>query len=282
MAQVFNYKPHDGVKHHAVGGYRLLLRDKSEDMGFLHVGKFSSPNLAQNVERFTVYDASSGKRLKLGNLNIGTEIKFDIVADEMLLLNLRRFFLAGVHTDVAANVAATANAETFKAGKSGIHHGIRYGRQTSVQRTALAVYNVTDAALLVAGTDYDLISIFGWSYVRMKVDTHAGDTLRVGTGATAVTAYNHDQLASKQFAPMTKLAFDLEGIIQFPAGNGPAMQWRVPSMDIAPNGNLDWNAQENSKAPLTMEILDDSANNPTAPFGLIDLVGYDDAGAALI
>lgn len=281
MAQVFNYKPHD-KKTIGTGGYRLLIRDKTEDEGFLYVGKFSAPNLVQAIERFTVYDASSGKRVKLTNLNVGTELKFEMVCDEMLLSNLRRFFQALPHTDVALNATAVAAAETFKAGKTGVHHGLRYGQQTDVQRGLVTVYNVTDAALLVAGTDYDTISIFGWTYIRMKVDTHAGDTLRAGTGVTAVTDYNHNQLASKKFAPMTKLSWDLEAIIQFPAANGPAMQWRVPSADIAPNGNLDWNAQENSKAPLVMEILDDSANNPTAPFGEIEYVGYDDAGALLI
>jgi len=281
MAQIFSHKPHDKVNY-AVGGNRLLIRDTNENAGFLYVGSLVSANIVQAIEVAEHFVVSAGKKAKDINLITGTSIKFDFTAEEMLLLNLRRFFLAAAHTDIAANAVATAAAETFIAGKTNIHHGLKYGQQTAAQRTALIVYNVTDAAALVSGTDFDVITIHGWTFIRMKVDTHSGDTIRAGTGATATAVYTFNQLAAKEFSPHTKLTFNLEAILQFPAAQGPNMQWRIPSAQILPAGNLNWSSTEASNKQFSMEILDDSANNPTFPLGKIEYYGYDDAGAALI
>lgn len=284
MAQSFDHKPFD-TKTGSIGGIRLLLRDTPDSgngKGFKYVGNIHSPTFAAETEAYEHFSAASGANVKDWEVPVKSGYGFGFTADELLADNMRRFLLALAPTDVAADAVATYGPELFLAGKTGELHGLEFGRQTLAQRGDLKVYNVTDAALLVLDTDYEIITQFGLTFIRMLVDTHAGDVIRAGEGATASTAYHYNKLQHKLIAPMTSLKLNCAAIIQFAAKKGINAEWRIPKALIKPDGEFDWNPEQASSLKFALEALDDSVNNPSTPFGTVHYFGHDTAGAAII
>lgn len=270
-------------KNYMMGGIRMLLKDLATGhAGFQFVGNMHSPDMQPILEIYEHYQAASGAEAKDFESPSKTGYKIGYTADELLVKNLKRYLYGGAITEVAADASATAGPETFTAGLTGDLHGLEYGEQTSAQRTALAVYNVTDAADLVLDTDYSVVTIYGWTFIKMLVDTHAADEIRVGTGATASTAYEYDKKAHKLFAPLSNLSQDVAAIMLFPAKKGPNFWWRVDKAIIKPDGSLGLSAKEATSKKMVLEVLDNSAAEPSYPFGKFGFLGYDDAGAALL
>ena len=278
MAQQLTRLPFDAANF-TQGGVRVLIKESGK--GFRFVGHIREPNLEAMLEWYQHYNASAGKEALSYEAPTKTGYKAAFKADEMLSENLKRLFFAADPTDVAADAVATAAAETVTAGKTGALHGIDYGRQTVAQRAALAVYNVTDSALLVANTDYEVVTQYGLTFIKMLVDTHAGDTLRIGEGLTASSDYHYTKLAHKLIKPLTVLSLEVGALLQFPAIKGVNLEWRIWRASIKPTG-MSWNSKEASSLSFELEVIDDSANHPTSPFGEIYDYGYDDAGAAVI
>jgi hypothetical protein len=161
-------------------------------------------------------------------------------------------------------------------------HGIDEGRQTSEQRAALAVYNITDSALLTVDVDYSVVTQHGLTFIKMLVDTHAGDTIRVGTGATASTDYNYTKLAHYAITPLTRYEREVRALIMAPSKTGGCWEWKIERAILGPDGELDLNAEQASSIKMALTLKDDSANNPSSPWGTLRHYGYDDAGATLI
>ena len=261
------------------GGVRVLVKEANK--GFRYVGFIREPNLEAILEWYQYYNAASGKEVLAYEAPTKIGYKIGFKADEWLKENMKRMFFSAEPTDVAADAVATAGPETIVAGKTGDLHGLEYGRQTADQRTAVAVYNVTDSALLTLDTDYAIVTQYGMTFVKLLVDTHAGDTLRIGEGATGATAYHYNKLAHKLIAPLTVLSLEVGALLQFPAIKGVNLEWRIWKASIKPN-SLAWQSKEASSMGFELEVLDDSVNHPTTPFGELYDYGYDDAGAALI
>jgi hypothetical protein len=261
------------------GGVRVLIKEANK--GFRFVGHIREPNLEAILEWYQLYHASSGQELLSYEAPTKVGYKAGFKCDEMLAENLKRMFFSGDPTDVAADAVAAAAAETVVAGKTGALHGLDYGRQTLAQRGDLAVYNVTDSALLVEDTDYAVVTQYGLTFVKMLVDTHAGDTIRFGEGATAATAYHYTKLAHKLLKPMTVTSLEVGALLQFPAIKGVNLEWRIWRASFKPTG-LAWLSKEASNLAFELEVVSDSANHSTTPFGEIYDYGYDSAGAALI
>lgn len=261
------------------GGVRVLIKELGK--GFRFVGHIREPNLEPILEWYQHFNASAGKEALSYEAPTKTGYKAAFKADEMLSENLKRLFFAADPTDVAAAPTETAAAETVTAGKTGALHGIDNGRQTTLQRAAMAVYNVTDSALLVADTDYAVVTQYGLTFIKMLVDTHAGDTLRIGEGATAASDYHYNKLAHKLLKPLTVLSLEVGAILQFPAIKGINLEWRIWRASIKPT-SIAWNSKEASSLGFELEVIDDSANHSDSPFGEIYDYGYDDTGAAVI
>lgn len=278
MAQVLIRTPFQSANF-SQGGVRVLLKEANK--GFRFVGHIREPNLEAILEWYEHYNASAGKEVKDYEAPTKTGYKIGFKADEMLVDNLKRLFFAADPTDVAADAVAEAEPDLVTAGKTGALHGLDYGRQTAGQRGALTVYNVTDAALLVEDTDYEVVTQYGLTFIKMLVDTHAGDSLRIGEGATAVTVYHYTKLAHKLHKPLTVLSLEVGALLQFPAIKGINLEWRIWKASIKPN-SIAWNSKEVSNLGFELEVLDDSANHSATPFGELYDYGYDDAGAAVI
>lgn len=261
------------------GGVRVLIKESGK--GFRFVGHIREPNLEAILEWYQLYHASSGQELLSYEAPTKVGYKAGFKCDEMLAENLKRMFFAADPTDVAADAVATAGPDLVTSGKTGALHGLDYGRQTSAQRVDLKVYNVTDSALLVKDTDYEIVTQYGLTFVKMLVDTHAGDSLRIGEGATATDTYHYTKLAHKLHKPMTVTSLEVGAILQFPAIKGVNLEWRIWRASFKPTG-LAWLSKEASNLAFEMEVVSDAANHSTTPFGEIYDYGYDDAGAALI
>lgn len=282
MAQVLTQTPFE-KQNYSQGGLRLLIRELDvPNKGYQYIGNIHTPDFAATLEFYEHFSAASGAEVKDNEAPNKTGYKLGFTADEMLIGNFKRFLFAGAPADVAADASAAGGPDTVIAGKTGDLFGLVYGRQTEGQRGDLVVRNVTDAADLVEDTDYEVLTIFGWTFIRLLVDTHNGDTLKIGTGAAAVDPYEHNQLAHKSLKPMTSLKLEVAAILQGPAKVGVNFEWRIPRAVIKPDGALDWNAKEASSFKFALELLDDSATDPAKPFGELLFYGRDNAGAALI
>lgn len=269
MTAVLNQQPYDG-KSYSVAGIRMLLKEFDSDgktPGYRYVGNMHSPSFDPSVDYLQHFSAASGAQLLDLEVPIKTSYKIGFTVDELLASNMKRFFFAADPTDVAADAVATAGPDLFLAGKTGEVHGLDEGRQTLAQRGDLAVYNVTDAALLVEDTDYEVITQFGLTFLRMLVDTHAGDVIRAGEGATAVTAYHFTKLAHQELLPMTNLRLECAVILQGVAKRGVNFEWRIDKALLKPDGEFDLNPEAISTMKFAVEALDNSVNEPTKPFG---------------
>lgn len=285
MGQDLAQVPYTPSKHFLMGGLRLLVNEPSSGLnnkGWRYFGKVKEPSFNPLNEFFEHFAADSGGNEKDFEAPSRTGYNLGFTAEEFLAENLARFFFAGDPADVAADAVATSPAELVVAGKTGARHGLLNGRQTQDQIDDLVVYNDTDTAALVLDTDYEIVQQFGLTFIVMLVDTHAGDVLSIGEGATGSNAYHYTKLAHKLIAPMTTLTLEVAAILQIPAKQGPNLEWWIPRCTIRPDGEFALTAEENSSLKFLLSLLSDAANNPNYPFGKLFYYGRDDAGASLI
>ena len=263
-----------------MAGIRLLLRETGGGLKFL--GGAREPKFSLTNEFAQLYDAGSGAEALVRQVPNLTGIKVEFKATEFLRDNLARFFMATAPTRVAAAPTQTHAAELFTGGKIGERYGLAGGRQTTEQRTALAVYNVTDAALLVLDTDYTVVVQYGLTFIEMKVDTYDAHSIRVGTGATAVADYNYQVLAHDLSGPMTRLTRSVSGILQIASKSGINAELEFDLAELNPGGDFNLQTKQFSDMNFALELKDNSATDATYPFGKLKVYGYESAGGALI
>lgn len=284
MAQVLDNTPYSALQS-MLAGFRIAISEPASSTlktGFRFLGTVFAPKFDLGIEYYSHYETASGAKVEDRKIPKTVAIKIGFSQDDMFAKNWERFLLGADLTSVAADPAATHVAEEFIGGVTGDLHGIDEGRQSDAQLAALAVYNVTDSALLVLNTDYSLIRQHGLSFVKMLVDTHATDTIRVGTGATAATDYTYLKLAHHLILPVTRYEREVRALLMAPSKTGGAWEWKIEKATLGPDGELDLNAEQASSVKMALNLKDDSTANPTKPWGILRHVGYDDAGASLI
>lgn len=273
------------TNNYTQGGQRLMVKELVEggtDKGFRYLGNIHTLNWAQAVEFFEHYSAASGQEVKDYEAPNKTGVSISFTADEITTENLKRFLMSGEPDDVAENLIAAASPQQVLAGKTDELHGLDYGRQTAAQRGDLVVYNVTDAADLVEDTDYEVVTLFGWTFIKMLVDTHAGDVLKIGEGINAADDYHYKELAAKRIKPMTVVKMEVAAILEMPALKGKNWAWRIWKANLKPAGEFSWSSKEASSIKFSLEVLSDAVNHSATPFGEALDYGFDDAGGALI
>jgi len=268
-----------------LGGFRVMISEPGSGAnltGMRYLGTVFEPKWQQTVEYYEHFETASGAKVLDRKLpkQIGLKVAFKL--DDLFAKNLERYFLAKEMTAVAANAAAAKTAELFIAGKTDALHGLSEGRQTDLQKTALAVYNVTDAALLVENTDYAKVRYYGWTFIKMLVNTHAGDVIRVGVGATAVTDYNYNELGYDAISPLTRYEREVRGILQAPSKTGGNWEYYFEKAILSPDGEFDLNVEQASSIQMALDFKDNSANDAANPFGVLRHRGYDDTGLAVV
>jgi len=275
--------PYSG-NNRALLGIRLLLAQwtGSYHSGYRHIGNIISPDLEQGIERYKHYSSPIGQDKLDWIVPIKAEPIFKFTTDELSNKNLQYFLNAGAPTAVAANPTATYGPETIICGKTGDIHGLTEGNLTDAQRTALKVYDVTGTALLVADTDYSVITLIGETSIQMLVDTYAGHLLRIGTGSTAAVAYGFVQKAGQWFTPLTAQNVYVAAKIQFFPVQGKGLEWRIRNATITNGSKLNADKKAASSLDFELNLLDDTVLNPTEPFGRMWDLGYDDAGTPTI
>ena len=268
------------ANNRALWGIRLLLAQVlgTKTSGYRHIGNIISPDLEQGIERYKHYSSPIGQDKLDWIVPIKAEPVFKFTTDEVSNKNLQMFMNATAPIAVAANAAATYGPDLFIAGLTGDVHGLTEGNMTDAQRAALKVYNVTTSALLVAGTDYNVINLIGETSIQMLVDTYAGNVLSIGTGSTANAAYNFVQKQAQVFAPLTNQNIYVMAKIQFFPVQGKALEWRIRNALITNGSKMNADKKAASSLDFELSLLDDSVLNPTQPFGTLVDYGYDDTG----
>ncbi|HEY3321721.1 MAG TPA: hypothetical protein VGP72_14720 [Planctomycetota bacterium] len=281
MGQVLSGTPYDCLTA-PIAGVRIMLREANGLLEYL--GSIKEPKFEEKLTFASIFDAGSGAEVELRKVASLLEMSMKFVAQEFLRANIARFMMAGAPTDVAADAVAAHAAETFVAGKTGARYGLAEGRQSDAQQTALKVYDTTEgtAALLVLDTDYKLVRQFSWTFIELLVDDWAGKTIRVGEGVTADTAYHYLKLAHAKINPLTKPERAVSGVLQIVSKTGQNMELVFNKAVLAGGGNFNLQTKEFSNMDFELTLQDDSAANPTAPFGELRIYGYDNAGGALI
>lgn len=284
MGQVLANIPYSG-RQSTLSGFRVLISElvsSSLYSGWQFMGTVFAPKWVPKIEYYSHFETGSGAEEEDRKIPRTVGLALEFSCDDLFSKNYERWFMAAAQSKIAANAAAVAAAEIVVAGLTGTQHGISNGRQTSVQRTALTVYNVTDSAALVLNTDYKIVTIYGNTFIEMLVDTHAGDQLRIGTGATSSTDYNYVLTGHYEIAPLTRLERRIKAIIQAPSKTGGNWEYITELATLDNGGEFDVNVQQASSQKFTLTMLNNAAAQPNYPWGKFRSMGYDDAGAALI
>lgn len=283
MSQVLSNKPYSGQQE-LVTGFRILASEPAAGgkTGLRFIGNILSPSVESKADFAEVFNTATGFETLVRKIPVkyASTIKFGI--NDLFARNYERYFLGTDLTAVAANPTATSGPDIVIAGKIGDQHGLMEGRLTDAQRTALKVYNVTGTALLVLNTDYKLVQIYGWTFVEMLVDTYAGNVLRLGTTADASVAYGFQLLAHYKINPITRAERTCQVILQAPSKSGGSWEYVLRKADLVPDGSFDLASKDASQMKFQLVALDDSAANPTEPYGYVRHYGPDDQGVSLI
>jgi len=253
----------------STGGGEIIISEAVEGgwSGLSTLGNVREIKYDQQVETVKVPVSADGLEVTHREITTTVGLTCSGKLTETNSETIRRLFLTTDETSEALNAAATADAETCIAGRAGQYHGLDNGTLNSTQRGNLTVYNVTDSADLVAGTDYSVVVSNGQTYIKLLVDTHAGDEIRIGTGATASSDYEYEQPARRAYTPLSDPVITVRGKVMLNSQNGISVEHRFESASLRLS-NFTRTAKEAGSCDVTITFERDG-NNTAEPFGKV-------------
>ncbi|MFH1089954.1 MAG: hypothetical protein V1742_00145 [Pseudomonadota bacterium] len=103
---------------------------------------------------------------------------------------------------------------------------------------------------------------------------------RIGRLAAGFLADGEEVMVSYTHATWTILTFAV-GTVQYPTvaarmdflpNKGTQYRRHIPKCQLKPDGNISFDAKNQLLIPLVLEVLSDFANNPTAPYGRVEVL----------
>jgi hypothetical protein len=109
------------------------------------------------------------------------------------------------------------------------------------------------------------------TYRGFTTITATGPTI---TGPTFVKVqYVEGALTSKKFYPGTSILKDCQVLFVGASDTGNEFMAYYDKCQINPSGDFNWSSDDFTKFQLMIDILDDSIDNPTKPFGTFRHLG---------
>lgn len=279
MAATFYERANSG--NDTLGGVRLWVNELLDASstppkygGTVDLGCIEEAPIEQAIEYQEHFCASTGTRVK--DKKIVKQVSATITATlvEVDAENLRLFFLGGAITPVAEALAGgTVTDEVARChypvavpavGSYSDRRILQFGKNAST-----IVVTTWAGGPLVLATDYVIEDYYGFKAIRFIKQAVAG----VVEGDYVKIDYKYDVLESRSFNPLTSFLKVAQVRFIGASDNGTEIFADFAKCNISPSGNFNWNNNDWTTFQLMIDILDNSAVAPTAPFGTIQVLG---------
>ena len=103
---------------------------------------------------------------------------------------------------------------------------------------------------------------------------------RIGRLAAGFLADGEEVMVSYTYSTWTSLTFTVgtaayltcAARLDFLTNKGTQFRRYIPKCQIKPDGSVSFDSKREMQIPLTLEVLDDYANNPTQPYGYVEIL----------
>lgn len=223
-----------------------LFRENTEiPSGFRFLGNAPEFNVTIENETLDHFSSTRGIREKDASIVLETNASGSIVLDDIQIENLALFFFG--ESGAVAQTAATSQSETFTDVKLGHSYqvGITTNNPTGVRSLSNVVVKV-GVTTKTAGTDYTVDLELG------IVTVLAGGTILANDDI--IVEYDRAAKSRKQVISGTD---QVEGALRFISYNeqGEKLDYFLPKVKLAPNGDFALISDEWQQLPLSIEIL---------------------------
>jgi hypothetical protein len=236
--------------------------------GFFSLGNIVDSAFAQAIEELEHYTAKTGTSTLDRKLTKSIKPTVTLTMDEPNVPNLRYVFRTDEETVVPGAVAAgPITGETAKlkgtevrALKQGFNH------------SSIVVKDFTGVTTYILNTDYEIVDFLlmtGGKTLKGIKRKGAG----IGDGDVVQIEYKYDVLAHKLIKPTSNT--EIKGMVRLfgVSDTGNEFIYRIDNAQITPNGDFTFNKDDWSTFQLVINVLDNSENAPSSPFGEFEHYG---------
>lgn len=214
-------------------------------VGFRYLGNTPEFNLTIDNETLDHFSSDEGIRVKDKSIILETTQTGSLVADDINLDNLSLFFFG--ESAPLAQTSATAQTETFTDVVEGMLYqvGVSDANPTGYRSLTSVVVKV-GAATMVLDTDYTLNAELG----HITILEGAG----IATGDDVIVEYSRSAVTRTQVISGTD---QVQGALLYVSTNpeGDKMDYLMPYVRLAPNGDFALKSDEWQQLGLNVEIL---------------------------
>lgn len=213
--------------------------------GFRFLGNAPEFNITIDNETLDHFDSTRGIREKDASIVLETNATGSMTIDDIQIENLALFFFGSA--SVLAQTSATAQTETFTDVTPGFSYQLGIGdtNPTGVRSITNVVVEVGGSAKTVE-TDYTVDPVLGIVTIVEGGTIAAGDDVEV--------TYDRAAVSRKQVISGTD---QVEGALRFISYSeqGERMDYYLPKVKMAPNGDFGLISDEWQQLGLSIEIL---------------------------
>jgi len=225
--------------------FSLFKTGTQTPSGFRYLGNTPEFNVTLENETLDHFSSDRGIREKDKSIVLETTATGSLTCDDIQLDNLALFFFGSTSTLV--QTSATAATETFTDVIAGHSYqlGIGDSNPTGVRSVSNVVVEVASTPMTVT-TDYTVDAELG---IITIVDGGG-----IVTGDDVEVTYDRAAKSREQVISGTS---QVEGALRFISYNpeGDKMDYYLPYVKLAPNGDFALKSDEWQQLPLTVEIL---------------------------
>lgn len=252
--------------NYSLGGVRLWVNELIDSTqtparyaGFVDLGCVEEAPIAQTIEFQEHFCAATGTRVKDRKIVKQVSATITVTLVEPDPENLRLFFLGG---DISHNSASasggTATDEVIRL-TSTDRKILKFGRNAG----GIVVTNLTGMTTYVLDTDYSVEDYYGHKAIR-RIDGGS-----IADGDYVLVDYTYDILENKEFNPLSQILKTAQVLFIAVSNTGNEFIGQFDNCQINPSGDFNWNSDDFTNFALEIDVLDNSAADENAPFGVI-------------
>lgn len=234
-----------------------LWENNAAPSAFDFAGNCNSVSMSADVTKAELFSSTEKSGSLIDSRPLRTAYNIAISMNEFTKENLALFLLGelAVETqDVNASYEITIS-------------DIEIGKYYPLGKRRLSDVEVTPGSggstPLVAGTDYEINTEFGWIRFLGGGHVNEGDAASVQGSAPALT-FNRIRIAQNS-SPVAKLHFLCDDANN--EGAAAKDELEVWKASVAPDGELNFISDEHGAFSLTFSVLSDATNHPNDPYG---------------
>lgn len=251
--------------NYSLGGVRLWVSELVDSAttpasydGFVDLGCVEEAPIAQAIEFQEHFCTATGTRLKDRKIVKEVSATITVTLVEPDVENLRLFFLGGDITDNAASASGGSVTDEAMRLQGTERRILKFGRNA----TNIVVTSFDGMTTHALTTDYVVEDYYGHKAIRRVSGGGITD------GDIVLVDYNYDVLANKEFNPLSQVLKTAQVLFIAVSDTGNEFIGQFDNCQINPSGDFNWNNDDFTQFALEIDVLDNSAVDANAPFGV--------------